>query len=351
MPRGRGAQSNYSGRYERHGRASFDDGWSRYEEAGQIETSVFIEQPKSIITKNQSPDVPFDRSINAYRGCEHGCVYCFARPTHAYMGLSPGLDFESKLFAKPNAAALLREELKKPGYKLKHIAMGTNTDPYQPIERKFEITRQILEVLLEFNHPATILTKSSLITRDKDILAEMAKKGLVRVGLSVTTLDPKLARVMEPRASTPPRRIDAVRLLSNVGIPVTVMAAPIVPALNDHELENILMAAKQAGAQHAGYILLRLPMEIKALFEEWLERHYPDRKKRVMNRLMMMRGGRANDARFRHRMRGNGVEADLLKARFSKLATRLGLNTQPCPLNDSLFKTGTSGNQYDLFAS
>ncbi len=349
-PNGRGACSNTSGRFEPTRVEQFDDGWTGYENARQINTSVFLETPKHIITKNTSPDIPFDRSINAYRGCEHGCIYCFARPSHAYMGLSPGLDFETRLFAKPNAAELLRNELSKKTYSPAPIAMGTNTDPYQPIEKQYEITRQILEVLLECKHPVTILTKSALMLRDMDIIKDMSKLNLIRVAFSVTTLDPKLSRVMEPRASTPQKRLDAIRAFAGEGIPVSIMFAPVIPALNDHEMENILIACKKAGALRAAFILLRLPLELHGLFEEWLETHFPDRKKRVMNRLLAMRGGKANDKRFGHRMKGVGVEADLLKTRFYKISNRLGMTTSFDKLERGLFEKPLSiGGQFSLF--
>lgn len=335
--RGRGSISNESGRFEPLRRAMFDDGWAAEEIVPRLVTEVTEEKPKSIITRNQSPDVPFDRSINPYRGCEHGCVYCFARPTHAYMGLSPGLDFESRLFAKPNAAEVLEKELARKNYEPRPIAMGTNTDPYQPIEKDRKITRSILKVLASHNHPVTIVTKSRLVVRDLDILAPMAQKGLVKVAVSVTTLDRKLASTLEPRAATPQRRLDAIKLLSDAGVPAGVMFAPVIPALNDHEMEQVLAAAAHAGAREAGYILLRLPLEVADLFGEWLEEYFPDRKARVLNRLMGLRGGRLNDPRFKSRMKGGGFEADLMKQRFSNLCRRHKMNARQQPMRTDLF--------------
>ncbi len=297
-----------------------------------LKTQVYIEQPKTILTRNQSPDIPFDRSVNAYRGCEHGCVYCFARPTHAYLGLSPGLDFETKLTAKPNAALLLEQTLCKPGYDVAPIAMGTNTDPYQPIEDQYRITRQMLEVLARFGHPVTITTKSFRVTRDIDILARMAEKNLVSVNISVTTLNRDLARTLEPRASTPARRLEAIKLLSEAGITVNVFASPMIPALNDHELEKILEQARAAGARGASSIVLRLPHEVKELFRDWLAIHVPDRATRIMHHIQDMRGGKDNDPRFGSRMHGSGVYAELLTARFRAACARLGLNRESTPL-------------------
>ncbi|MAN60642.1 MAG: radical SAM protein [Parvibaculum sp.] len=325
--RGRGARSNSSGRFEPLSYAAFDDGWETIEEQSALKTEVSDETPRKIITRNQSPDIPFDRSINPYRGCEHGCVYCFARPTHAYMGLSPGLDFESRLFAKPNAAALLERELSKPNYTVRPIAIGTNTDPYQPIERRYRIMRQLLEVLDRYNHPVTIVTKSALITRDIDILSSMAKRNLVRVALSITTLDKKLARAMEPRASAPTRRMAALELLSGAGIPTGVMVAPVIPGLNDHEIERILRGAHYAGVEQAGFILLRLPHEIKDLFKEWLDDTAPDKAKKVMKLIRDTRGGKEYDAEWGKRMRGDGPYAWTIKRRFDLAAEKLGIRT------------------------
>src|SRR3954453_9605235 len=275
--RGRGAHSNTSGRFETEARVAFDDGWQSLDELPPFKTSVALDTARKVITRNDSPDIGFDRSINPYRGCEHGCVYCFARPTHAYLGLSPGLDFESKLFAKPDAPQLLEKELAAQDYEPRMIAIGTNTDPYQPIERERKIMRGILEVLDQAGHPVGIVTKSALVLRDIDILARMARRSLVKVALSVTSLDPKLARVMEPRAATPARRLEAIRRLSEAGIPVSVMVAPVIPAINDMEIERILDAAKAAGAKEAGYVLLRLPLEVRDLFREWVMEYFPDR--------------------------------------------------------------------------
>ncbi|WP_449555794.1 PA0069 family radical SAM protein [Kordiimonas aestuarii] len=350
LARGRGAVSNTSGRFEKLARERVHDGWLSDVSDASPKTEVQEEHAKHILARNKSPDIPFDRSINPYRGCEHGCVYCFARPTHAFMGLSPGLDFETKLFAKPNAAELLRQEIGKKGYQVKPIAIGTNTDPYQPIEKDRRITREVLKVLYEHRHPVTILTKSRLVVRDLDILVPMAEMGLVRVALSVTTLDRKLARVLEPRASTPTRRLDAIKLLSDAGVPVGMMFAPVIPALNDHEMETVLAASAHAGAKYANYILLRLPLELGGLFEEWLEEHYPDRKARVLNRLRDMRGGKVNDPRFKHRMKGKGLEAELMDQRFRNLCRRLKLNPEREALDVSQFRAPVlKGGQFNLF--
>ena len=334
--KGRGAVSNATGRFERHARLRVDDGWSHPSNddwqraceamAPKLRTTVTDERPKAVITRNNSPDVPFDRSLNAYRGCEHGCVYCFARPTHAYQGLSPGLDFESRLFAKPDAAKILEAQLRKPGYRPGTLAMGTNTDPYQPIERQREITRSVLQVLDAFNHPTAIVTKSDLILRDLDILAPMAERGLVSVGISITTLDRALARRMEPRAATPTKRLKAVEALANVGVPVSVMVAPVVPAINDHEIENILAAASGAGASGADYILLRLPGEVKELFSEWLAAHYPERASKALAQIASHHGGRLYDSTWGRRMRGDGAYAAMLAKRFAIACRQLGLD-------------------------
>lgn len=329
--RGRGAVTNPSGRFETEARSAFDDGWGTVEEdANRLETTLSIDKARTIITHNQSPDISFDRSINPYRGCEHGCVYCFARPSHAYLGLSPGLDFESRLFWKPNAPALLESELAKPNYRPKTVALGVNTDAYQPIERELGLTRDLLKILSAHNHPVSLLTKSALIQRDIDILAPMAEKGLVRVGVSVTTLDRKLARKLEPRATTPAKRIETIAALSAAGIRTAMMAAPLIPALNDHEIEPLLEAAKDAGASGAGYVLLRLPHELKDIFHEWLAEHYPDRAARVINHLREMRGGKDYDVRWFERGRGQGPYARLIAQRFGKALRRYGLD-QPRP--------------------
>ncbi|MDK4741986.1 PA0069 family radical SAM protein [Rhizobium sp. CNPSo 3464] len=335
--RGRGAGLNPSGRFEPLRRETFDDGWQTLEELPPFKTEVQVEKPRTAITRNESPDISFDRSINPYRGCEHGCIYCFARPTHAYMGLSAGLDFESKLFAKPDAARLLERELAKPGYKPRVIAIGTNTDPYQPIEKEWRIMRQILEVLNKANHPVAIVTKSALIMRDIDILQEMAAKNLVRVGISVTTLDRKLARTMEPRAATPQRRLEAIRVLSEAGIQTAVMVAPIIPALNDHEIERILDASKAAGAMEATYVILRLPLEVSPLFRDWLLQNYPDRYRHVMSLIRSMRGGKDYDAEFGKRMKGAGPYAWQISRRFEMATKRLELTRRSIALRDDLF--------------
>ena len=335
--RGRGAGLNPSGRFEPMQRETFDDGWQTLEELPPFKTEVQVEKPRTAITRNESPDIPFDRSINPYRGCEHGCIYCFARPTHAYMGLSPGLDFEAKLFAKPDAAKLLERELAKPGYKPRVIAIGTNTDPYQPIEKEWRIMRQILEVLSRANHPVAIVTKSALVMRDIDILKDMAARNLVRVGLSVTTLDRKLARTMEPRAATPPRRLEAIQALSEAGIRTSIMVAPIIPALNDHEIERILDAGKAAGALEASYVILRLPLEVSPLFRDWLLQHYPDRYRHVMSLIRSMRGGKDYDAEFGKRMKGAGPYAWQISRRFEMATRRLDLTRRNIALRDDLF--------------
>lgn len=348
--RGRAAGVNPTGRYEALTRHVFDDGWNTLEELPPFKTTVQVERPRTIITRNDSPDISFDRSINPYRGCEHGCVYCFARPTHAYMGLSAGLDFESKLFAKPDAARLLERELSKPGYEPKTIAIGTNTDPYQPIERQWRIMREVLEVLEAHNHPVGIVTKSALVTRDIDILSRMAEKGLAKVALSITSLDRKLARVMEPRASTPPKRLEAVRALSEAGIPTSAMIGPVIPALNDQEIERILESAHQAGAREAGYIILRLPLEVAPVFKDWLLRNYPDRYRHVMSLVRSMRDGKDYDAEWGKRMKGSGPYAWQIGRRFEIAAKRLGLNAERLRLRTDLFKApGGPGEQLTLF--
>jgi DNA repair photolyase len=335
--RGRGAGLNPGGRFEPSRHESFDDGWQSLEDLPPFKTEVQIEKPRTAITRNTSPDIPFDRSINPYRGCEHGCIYCFARPTHAYMGLSAGLDFETKLFAKPDAAKLLQRELAKPGYTPRVIAIGTNTDPYQPIEKEWRIMRQILEVLNQANHPVSVVTKSAMVMRDIDILTDLALKNLVRVSLSVTTLDRKLARTMEPRASTPTRRLEAIRALTQAGIPASVLVAPIIPALNDHEMERILDSAKAAGALEAGYVMLRLPLEVSPLFRDWLLQNYPDRYRHVMSLVREMRGGKDYDAEFGKRMKGAGPYAWQISRRFELATKRLGLTRRSIKLRDDLF--------------
>ncbi|ODS58880.1 MAG: radical SAM protein [Agrobacterium sp. SCN 61-19] len=335
--RGRAAGINPAGRFESQERVAFDDGWHTLEDMPPFRTEVQVEKPRTVITRNDSPDIPFDRSINPYRGCEHGCIYCFARPTHSYMGLSAGLDFEAKLFAKPDAPRLLERELSKPGYKVKPIAIGTNTDPYQPIEREWRIMRQILEVLDKANHPVVIVTKSALILRDIDILKSMAERGLVKVGISVTTLDRKLSRTMEPRASTPAKRLEAIKTLSEAGIPVAVMMAPVIPALNDHEIERILDSGKAAGATEASYVLLRLPLEVSPLFRDWLLQNYPDRYRHVMSLVRSMRDGKDYDAEFGKRMKGAGPYAWQISRRFEMATKRLGLMRRSLHLREDLF--------------
>ncbi len=316
-----------------------------------MQTEVTWDATRSVITRNTSPDVPFDRSINPYRGCEHGCIYCFARPSHAWLGYSPGLDFETKLLAKPEAAALLRRELARKSYKPQPIAMGTNTDPYQPIEKRLQITRQILEELRDARHPLTIVTKSNLILRDLDILAPMARARLVRVMISITSLDRKLSRVMEPRAPTPARRLEALRTLNAAGVPTGVLTAPMIPAINDQELEALMETSTRAGAATAGYVLLRLPLEIKELFSEWLEAHVPDRKAKVLKLVRDTRAGGLYQSDFGLRQRGSGVYADLLAQRFKRAERRLGLNRGEAPLDCSQFDppraAGGAGGQPD----
>lgn len=349
--KGRGAISNLVGRFERHTRHVIDDGWPREEEQTRLRTTATIDKARKIISRNESPDVPFDRSINPYRGCEHGCVYCFARPTHAFLGLSPGLDFETRLLYKPDAAKLLAEELRRSSYRCDVIAMGTNTDPYQPIERDHKITRAILEVLSDFNHPVGIVTKSNLILRDLDILGPMAERGLAQVSISVTTLNRKLARQLEPRAPTPSRRLEAIRALSDAGIPTGVLAAPMIPGVNDAELETIMEYAGKAGATTAGYILLRLPREIRDLFEEWLQAHAPLKAERVMKLVRDTRRGKTNDSAFGRRMKGSGNYAEILAQRFYVAARRLKLNNERrYDLDITQFaRPPRAGDQLDLF--
>ncbi|MER8894674.1 PA0069 family radical SAM protein [Mesorhizobium sp. M0676] len=335
--RGRSAGINPSGRFEPVSRHVFDDGWNSLEELPPFKTEVQVEKPRAIITRNESPDISFDRSINPYRGCEHGCVYCFARPTHSFMGLSPGLDFEAKLFAKPDAARLLDKELSKDGYQPRTIAIGTNTDPYQPIEKQYRIMREILEVLEARGHPVGIVTKSHLVTRDIDILSRMAERGLAKVALSVTTMDRMLARTMEPRASTPTKRLEAIRQLSDAGIPASVMVAPIIPGLTDQEMERILDSARAAGAREAGYVILRLPLEVAPIFKDWLLRHYPDRYRHVMSLIRSMRDGKDYDSEWGKRMKGAGPYAWQIGRRFEITAKRLGLNAERRTLRTDQF--------------
>jgi DNA repair photolyase len=341
--RGRAAGLNLTARFEPLQRTTVDDGWQSLEDMPAFKTEVQVEKPRTALTRNSSPDIPFDRSVNPYRGCEHGCIYCFARPTHAYMGLSAGLDFEARLFAKPDMPKLLERELSKPGYKAKTIAIGTNTDPYQPIEKEWRIMRQILEVLDEANHPVTIVTKSALVMRDVDILARMATRGLAKVAISVTTMDRALSRTMEPRASTPARRLEALRALSNEGVPVGAMVAPVIPGLNDHEIERILDGAKAAGASEANYVILRLPLEVSPLFRDWLLRNYPDRYRHVMSLVRSMRGGKDYDAEFGKRMKGAGPYAWQIHRRFQMACKRLELAQTRMPLRDDLFVPPAGG--------
>lgn len=337
--KGRGSLSNNTPRFEALQREAVDDDWAPGEpgDAPRRPTTVALEQAKSIISHNSSPDLYFDQSINPYRGCEHGCVYCYARPTHAYLNLSPGLDFETRLYAKQNAAELLRKELSSPSYVPKLIALGANTDPYQPIERRLRITGAILAVLEEFNHPVAITTKSASVTQDLDLLARMASKGLARVFMSIGSLDGDIARTLEPRASAPAARMQAVRKLSEAGIPTGVIVAPIIPALNDCDIEKILAGAAEAGAQDAAYNVLRLPLEVADLFREWLLRHYPLRAAHVMNLIRQMRGGKEYDSDFRTRMRGSGVYADLIRQRFRRACAQAGLNQRRVLLRTDLF--------------
>ena len=348
--RGRGAVTNRAGRFERHAREAVDDGWDIPEDLPPLRTEVRLERPRSVITRNTSPDVPFDRSINPYRGCEHGCIYCFARPSHAWLGWSPGLDFETQLVARPEAPEVLARELARKGYRPASIAIGTNTDPYQPIERDYRIMRRVLEVLREHRHPVSVVTKGTLIERDADILGEMGRMGLARVGISVTTLDPAVSRRMEPRVPLPARRLKTIRRLTEAGCPVRVMASPMVPALTDHELEAILATAKDAGAVAASWIMLRLPLEVAPLFREWLERHFPDRAARVMGRVRELHGGRDYDPEWGRRMTGQGTFADLMRHRFAVAVKRLGLVTDLPSLRTDLFRLPPrAGDQLELF--
>jgi DNA repair photolyase len=350
--KGRGAASNDTGRFEAEKRVGFDDGWGLADaEPLPLTTTLSIDATRTIIARNESPDIGFDRSINPYRGCEHGCIYCYARPSHAYLGLSPGLDFESRLFYKPQAAALLAAELRKKGYACRPIALGSNTDPYQPVERRLGVTRSILEVLRDFRHPVTIVSKSALIRRDLDILSEMAKDRLAIVTISVTTLDRALARVMEPRAATPERRLETIAALADAGVPTGVLSAPMIPALNDREMEQILERARAAGATSAGYTLLRLPLELKALFREWLETHFPDKAAHVLSLVAQAHGGRLYDSAWSKRMTGAGPYADMLRVRFDRACRKLGFNQRTTdPLDVTRFRPPPqTGDQLSLF--
>ena len=347
---GRGAQTNRSGRYEPIAYEPQDDGWESLAELEALTTEVQEVPARRILARNDSPDIGFDRSINPYRGCEHGCIYCFARPTHAFLGLSPGLDFETKLFAKTNAAQALERELAEPGYEVSTIAIGTNTDPYQPIERRYRIMRRILEVLSATNHPVGIVTKSALVLRDLDILTSMAKRGLVKVALSVTTLDRGLARAMEPRASTPDKRIETLAKLVDAGVPTSVMVAPVIPGLTDMEMERILERAASVGIKNAGYVLLRLPLEIGDLFTEWLQANCPDRAKRVLSLMRSTRSGKLYDAKWGERMVGDGPYAWMIGRRFEIACEKLGLNKRRSKLTtDHFVRPKRSGEQLSLF--
>jgi DNA repair photolyase len=335
---GRGAVSNPTGRFEPYQREAFDDGWGTLdEELPPLKTVLHPERSRTIITRNDSPDIGFDRSINPYKGCSHGCIYCYARPSHAYLGYSPGLDFETQIFTKPDAAKLLRHELSRPGYSPDVITLGANTDPYQPDEREQRISRAILEVLLELKHPVGIITKSALVQRDLDLLVALAEQQLVSVMVSVTTLTKKLARVMEPRAATPERRLETVKALAEAGVPVGVMCAPVIPAINDHEIERVLEASHAAGAHSAGYVLVRLPHEIKGLFADWLGEHFPERKEHVLNLIRDTRGGELYKSEWGTRMRGTGAYAETIRHRWKLACQRLGLNRREVVLDCSKF--------------
>lgn len=339
-PRGRGSRLNPDNRYAAWQREGFDDGWqdTAEDEAPAPATQLLVERSRSVISRNTSPDVPFSQSINPYKGCEHGCAYCFARPGHAYLGLSPGLDFETRIVWKPDAPEILRRELASPRYRCLPIALGINTDGWQPVERRLRLTRSLLEILCETRHPVSIVTKSALVERDVDLLADMARDNLVNVMFSITTLDPQLARKLEPRAASPARRLAAMARLHQAGVPVGVLFAPLIPAINDHELERVLEAARQAGASQAGYVLLRLPHELKQLFGDWLDSHFPDRAAHVHSLLRQLRGGALNDSQFGRRMRGQGLFADLYSQRLKRICTRLGMNQERLALNTSAFR-------------
>lgn len=350
-PKNRGAISNPEGRFEIEKREVFYDGWDlEEEELAPLETVIYQDKAKSIITRNDSPDIGFDQSINPYRGCEHGCVYCYARPSHAYMNMSPGLDFETKIFYKVDAAKLLEKEFDRPKYFCQPIVLGANTDPYQPLERKLQVTRSILEVMHRYNHPVAIITKSSMVERDIDILADMAKKNLVKVAISVTMLSLKLKQILEPRTSAPKARLKAIRTLTENSIPVRVMAAPMIPMINDMDMEKILQLAKESGADYASYTFIRLPYEVKDLFKEWLKTHFPDRAEHVMSIIKQMRGGKEYDSAFGQRMRGTGEFADLLEKRFYIACKKYGLNQKgSVSLNTNLFKKPSATKQGELF--
>ncbi len=334
--KGRGALGNPDNRYHEQQRRELHDGWSQTEQE-RPSTSLQVDASRSIISRNQSPDIRFEQSVNPYRGCEHGCIYCYARPSHAWLDLSPGLDFETRLLYKPNAVQLLRQALAKPGYRPSTLALSGNTDPYQPIERQLGLTRQLVELLVECRHPFLIISKSSLLTRDLDLLKEAASHGTLEVSLSLTTLDKKLARCMEPRAAGPSSRLATMETLAKAGIPVRLLAAPIIPALNEPELETLMSAARNAGASVAGYVLLRLPLEVAGMFRQWLETHYPLKARRVMSSLQSSRGGRDYQSAFGSRMSGQGVFADMLSQRFKLAARRLGFE-EAQPLRTNLFQ-------------
>jgi DNA repair photolyase len=346
---GRGAVSNPGVRFDPRAASPFDDGWETLSqdvgELPRLETTLTRDSTRSAISWNTSPDIGFDRAVNPYRGCEHGCIYCYARPTHAYLGYSPGLDFETKLVIKPDVAELLEKELRKPGYVARTLALGSNTDPYQPVERTLKLTRSVLEVLDRYNHPVGIVTKSAGVLRDLDILASMAKRNLARVHVSITTLDARLARVMEPRAATPARRLHAIAELSKAGVPSGVLAAPMIPALNDAEMEKILEASAKAGARHAGYVLLRLPLELREMFEAWLHTHFPDRARHVLSLIRQTRAGQLNDPRFHHRFTGQGAYADLLSLRFTRAARQFGFGEVRTQLDCERFAVPADDSQ------
>ena len=349
-PRGRGATGNPAGRFETRAKEAFDDGWGEPDaEPRSLPTVVVAQMARSIVMRNESPDVPFTQSINPYQGCEHGCIYCYARPSHAYLNLSPGIDFETRIFAKTNAAELLRAELAARAYRCSPIALGANTDPYQPAERAQRITRGVLEVLSECRHPFTITTKGSLVERDLDLIAPAAALGLARVFVSVPQLDHALARRLEPRAAAPARRIETIRRLTTAGVPTGVLVAPVIPFLNDHELEAVLAAARAAGATTAAFIVLRLPHEVRGLVDAWLQEHQPLKRERVLNALREMRGGRDNDPRFGSRMTGSGPFAELIAGRFALAARRLGFADEPAELRSDLFRPPPPGRQLELF--
>jgi DNA repair photolyase len=349
--KGRGTSLRPPGRFESRDSARIDDGWGTIEEElPEFRTTVTAERARSIISRNDSPDINFEQSINPYKGCEHGCIYCYARPSHAYLNLSPGIDFETKLFYKPNAAELLEKELRHPGYQVKMIALGANTDPYQPIERKLRVTRGILEVLTRFRHPVGVITKGAMVERDIDLLADLARDNLAGVGITLTTLDPELKRTLEPRASSPQARLRVIRRLSQAGVPVRVMFSPVIPFVNDAELERVLEAAAEAGASTASYVMLRLPYELKGLFREWLEAHLPLRAAHVMSLIHQSRGGRDNDPEFGSRMRGTGQFAELIARRFALARRRHGLDRPRPPYDPALFRLPPApGDQFGLF--